>query len=70
MRKLVLSLLLTTLLAGCAGSHRSSCPEFPMPSEHVQQELDTLSAEDPEVWAWGNRLLDLCQQLGTCEEKE
>jgi hypothetical protein len=29
--------------------------------------MDKVAAEDPEVWAWGNQLLDLCQQLGTCK---
>lgn len=64
--RLVVSLLLISLLAGCAG-RRVSCPEFPVPSAHVLQKLDEISVDDREVWEWGNKLLDLCQQLGTCE---
>ena len=67
-RKLAASLMLAVLLVGCAGSRRASCPEFPIPSPQVQQKLDALAAEDREFWEWGNKLLDLCQQLGTCEE--
>jgi len=56
--------MLATLLAGCAG--RSSCPEFPLPSPAVQEKFDAMAEQDKEVWEWGNKLLDLCQQLGTC----
>lgn len=71
MRRLLLSLLLIALLVGCAQQTRSreSCPEYPIPSAHVQQKLDALAEEDREVWEWGNKLLILCQQLGTCEEE-
>jgi len=64
MKKLLLLLLLTALSAGCTKSN--VCPEFPVPSPHVQEQLDKLAAEDREVWEWGNKLLDLCEQLGTC----
>ena len=67
MPRLVLSLLFAILLAGCAG--RTSCPEFPLPSPHVQKVMDELAEKDREVWEWGNKLLDLCEQLGTCEKK-
>lgn len=68
MKRLPLGLMCAFLL-GCAVS-RSNCPEFPVPSSHVQETMDNLSEEDREVWAWGNQLLDLCQQLGTCEDDE
>ena len=68
MLRLLLSLSLILLLAGCAG--RSNCPEFPMPPLSVQEKFDALAEEDREVWEWGNKLLDLCQQLGTCKEDE
>ena len=68
-RKYLLSLLLIGLLAGCAGK-TNSCPEFPIPNAHVVQTLDDLGEADREVWAWLNQLVDLCQQLGTCEEEE
>ena len=55
-------------MAGCAA--RNNCPAYPLPTAHVQARMDTLAAEDPEVWAWGNQLLDLCQALGTCEDEE
>jgi len=59
--------MLIALLASCATAPRSSCPSFPLPSEHVQQKLDKLSEEDREVWEWGNKLYVLCQQLGDCD---
>jgi len=61
--------MLFVLLAGCC-ANRITCPDFPVPNEHVQGILDELSDTDREVWAWGNQLLDLCQQLGTCEPDE
>jgi uncharacterized protein YceK len=70
MKRLLLVLLCGILLAGCATVNRSSCPQFPLPSEHVQEVMDKLGEEDREVWAWGNELLDLCQKLGTCEIEE
>jgi len=68
MLRLLLSLSLILLLAGCAG--RSNCPKFPMPPPSVQEKFDAMAEEDREVWEWGNKLLDLCQQLGTCKEDE
>ena len=65
---LVVVLLFTSLLGGCAA--RSNCPEFPIPPPSVQEKFDTMAEEDREVWEWGNKLLDLCQQLGTCKEDE
>jgi len=69
MQRLAIVLILTALLVGCAGK-RSKCPEFPLPPAGVQEKFDKLTEEDREVWAWGNKLLDLCQQLGTCKEDE
>ena len=66
MRKLLLSLMLIGLLAGCAG--RASYPVFPLPNEHVTKTLDDLSEKDYQVREWLNKLLDLCQMLGTCEK--
>jgi len=68
MRLLLLSLTLIALLVGCA--QRVSYPPFPIPNAHVKQVLDDISEEDKEVWEWLNKLLDLCQQLGTCEEED
>ena len=68
MPRLLLSLLLILLFLGCAA--RNSCPEFPIPPPSVQEKFDTMAEEDREVWEWGNKLLDLCQQLGTCKEDE
>ena len=64
--------MLTILLVGCVNTNnaRLSCPDFPIPSEAVQQKFDALADQDREVWEWGNKLLDLCQQLGTCEKEE
>lgn len=67
MLKLLVGLLLISLLAGCATNDRA-CPEFPLPSSAVQAKMDALAQDDREVWEWGNKLLDLCIQLGTCEE--
>ena len=68
MRRLCLSLALIGLLAGCAQSR--SYPVFPIPSPHVATVLDDLSEKDTEVREWLNRLLDLCQMLGTCAEEK
>ena len=70
MRKSAQSLILIILLllcVGCAG--RVSYPVFPVPNEHVAQVMDEIAAKDVEVKSWLNRLLDLCQMLGTCEEE-
>jgi len=67
-KKLVLSLMLISLFLGCAG--RSSCPEFPIPPPEVQEKFDKLAEEDKQVWEWGNKLLDLCQQLGSCKKEK
>jgi hypothetical protein len=66
MRRLLLSLIAIVLLAGCAGG-KIECPPFPIPPAHVQEAIDDLGEKDKEVWEWTNKLLDLCQQLGTCE---
>ena len=65
---LAASLMLISHSGGCAP--RSSCPEFPIPPPEVQAKFDKLAEEDRQVWEWGNKLLDLCQQLGTCEEDD
>ena len=70
MRILLLSQILTALLllcVSCAG--RASYPVFPIPDEHVATVMDELSAKDAGVKSWLNKLLDLCQQLGTCKEE-
>ena len=54
-------------LTGCVKRINSTCPEFPIPSEHVRQVMSELGKKDAEVKAWGNDLLRLCQKLGTCE---
>ena len=54
-------------MAGCAP--RASYPVFPLPNEHVVNVLDDLSEQDSYVREWLNRLLDLCQQLGTCDKE-
>ena len=59
-------LVLISLLVGCGG-RSSICPSFPLPSEYVQNKMDELSVSDSEIREWGNKLLDLCQQLGDCE---
>ena len=59
--------MLIGLCLGCAG--RVSYPVFPVPNEHVAQVMDDISDRDAEVKSWLNRLLDLCQMLGTCEEE-
>ncbi len=69
MLRLIVSLLLVVLLVGCAVK-KINCPEYPIPNNHVQILLDDLASKDKEVWAWGNKLLDLCQKLGTCEKDE
>ena len=66
MLKLALNLMLISLLAGCAT--KNSCPDFPIPSAKVQKTLDDIAQTDRDMWEWGNKLLDLCEQLGTCEE--
>jgi len=65
MRKYLVVLLFIILSVGCV--KRNSCPEFPLPSPHVQSLFDSLAHEDREVWEWGNKLFDLCEQLGTCD---
>ena len=67
MKKFILSLLLIALLAGCAKKNNCNYPPYPLPSEKVLASFDKLAASDPEIREWGNRLLDLCQVLGTCE---
>lgn len=67
MRRLLLGLTLIGLLAGCA--HDRAYPPFPLPNEHVVKVLDDLSEQDYQVREWCNKLLDLCQQLGTCAEE-
>ena len=66
MRRFLLVLMLTILLAGCG--HVKAYPPFPLPNEHVTQVLDSLSEKDSQVREWLNRLLDLCEMLRTCEE--
>ena len=58
-------LMLISLLAGCGT--KSHCPAFPIPPAGVANKFDAMCVEDREVWEWGNKLLDLCQQLGTCK---
>ena len=66
--KFLLIIVLGILLVSCTKRIETNCPEFPIPSESVQQKFDNLAIEDKEVWAWGNELLKLCKKLGTCEE--
>jgi len=68
MLRSIVALLSIALSVGCAGT-RVSCPPFPVPSEHVADIMDVVAEEDREVWEWGNKLLDLCQKLGQCEEE-
>lgn len=67
MKRLPLNLMLMILLIGCSPKIITTCPQYPLPNAHVREVLSELSRQDPEVKAWGNRLLNLCQQLGTCK---
>jgi hypothetical protein len=58
-------LLLTSLLLGCAP--RSTCPNFPLPSDPLKERLDAWAADDRDLYVWLNRLRHLCQSLGDCE---
>jgi len=67
---MVISLILifSIMMFGCG--HIKAYPIFPIPSPHVAKILDEVGTKDKEVWEWLNKLLDLCQQLGTCEEEK
>lgn len=67
-RGLLLVLMWIGLSGGCA--HDRAYPVFPLPNEHVATVLDDLSEKNYQVREWLNHLLDLCQQLGTCEEEK
>lgn len=41
-----------------------------MPGEALGVRLDVQSVNDPELNVWLNKLLDLCQKLGSCEEED
>uniref|UniRef100_A0A6M3LNQ4 Uncharacterized protein n=1 Tax=viral metagenome TaxID=1070528 RepID=A0A6M3LNQ4_9ZZZZ len=59
-----------TLLLLCVSCHnRISYPPFPVPSAEVAKKMDVMAKEDSGVREWLNKLLDLCQQLGTCEKE-
>ena len=64
--RLLLVIIVLGLYPGCAHV-RSNCPEFPIPSEYVQEIVDDLGETDREVWDWTNKLAILCEQLKTCE---
>lgn len=38
-----------------------------MPNQKVSLMLDKIAEHDRDVWAWLNKLADLCEKLGTCE---
>ena len=67
MKRLLFSLMLMILLTGCTRQIITSCPDFPLPSPYVRGEMARIGNEDPAIKSWGNRLLDLCEQLGTCK---
>lgn len=63
--RLKVSLMLLILFVGC--SAKSNCPVYPVPSEHVVEKFEKLAETDKEVWEWGNKLLDLQEELENCD---